>query len=74
MKCPRCGSLLQMVEPSPVWLRHFRCEECWRAWRLEATRHLTTDPKNARIRYFKNDTYLTPGRNRRPELTDRIIT
>jgi len=68
MKCPRCSFLLRMVEPSPRWLRHFCCDECWSCWHLEITRILATDEKNHRIRYWKNDTFLRFGRNARLEL------
>jgi hypothetical protein len=33
MDCPRCGAELEEHEPSPAWLRHWTCPECWSAWR-----------------------------------------
>lgn len=34
MHCPRCGEILHEFEPSPRWLRFFRCEGCWLDWHL----------------------------------------
>lgn len=73
MKCPRCGESLREIEPGPIYLRHFVCDDCWRAWRLEIFTYTTSDEQNPRIRFRKTDTTLVFGRNQRIDLAGRTL-
>jgi len=68
MNCPRCSASMRMVEPSPRWLRHFVCEECWSCWHIEMVRYLTTAEWNHAIRFYKHEAVLRFGRKTRFEL------
>jgi hypothetical protein len=65
MNCPRCRAALRMVEPSPRWMRHFICEECWSVWRVELRKIKTVCEMNRAAFYFRKETVLLPGRHAR---------
>jgi hypothetical protein len=66
MNCPRCNSSLREIEPGPIWLRHFLCDECWTAWHFERLGYVTAD-EITKIRYFKTEVWLELGRETREE-------
>jgi hypothetical protein len=67
MKCPRCSSWLREVEPGPIWLRHFCCDECWRAWHIEIVSWIASDETNPKIRFRKTEYPLYMGRKTRAD-------